>query len=47
VRRACEEPVRQIVLNCGTEGAVVVEKIKNHAIPTTDSTLPRSSTKTW
>jgi chaperonin GroEL len=28
VRRACEEPVRQIVLNCGTEGAVVVEKIK-------------------
>jgi chaperonin GroEL len=30
VRRACEEPVRQIVLNCGTEGAVVVERIKNH-----------------
>jgi chaperonin GroEL len=28
VRRACEEPVRQIVLNCGTEGAVVVEHIK-------------------
>jgi chaperonin GroEL len=28
VRRACEEPVRQIVRNCGTEGAVVVEKIK-------------------
>jgi chaperonin GroEL len=28
VRRACEEPVRQIVLNCGEEGAVVVEKIK-------------------
>jgi chaperonin GroEL len=28
VRRACEEPVRQIVLNCGTEGAVVVEKIR-------------------
>ena len=28
IRRACEEPVRQIVLNCGTEGAVVVEKIK-------------------
>jgi chaperonin GroEL len=33
VRRACEEPVRQIVLNCGTEGAVVVEKIRNHAAP--------------
>ncbi|MGA7412510.1 MAG: chaperonin GroEL [Bryobacteraceae bacterium] len=28
VRRACEEPVRQIVLNSGVEGAVVVEKIK-------------------
>src|SRR5579871_3991611 len=23
VRRACEEPVRQIVMNCGTEGAIV------------------------
>ena len=33
VRRACEEPVRQIVMNCGTEGAVVVEKIRNHADP--------------
>jgi chaperonin GroEL len=30
VRRACEEPVRQIVLNGGVEGAIVVEKIKNH-----------------
>jgi len=33
VRRACEEPVRQIVLNCGTEGAVVVEKIKTNKDP--------------
>jgi chaperonin GroEL len=33
VRRACEEPVRQIVLNCGTEGAVVAEKIKSHPEP--------------
>ncbi len=33
VRRACEEPVRQIVLNGGTEGAIVVEKIKNHQDP--------------
>jgi chaperonin GroEL len=33
VRRACEEPLRQIVVNCGTEGAVVVEKIKNHKNP--------------
>ena len=28
VRRACEEPVRQIVMNCGSEGAVVVDKIR-------------------
>jgi chaperonin GroEL len=33
VRRACEEPVRQIVRNCGTEGAVVVERIKNQNDP--------------
>jgi len=33
VRRACEEPVRQIVVNCGTEGAVVAEKIKAHQDP--------------
>jgi chaperonin GroEL len=33
VRRACEEPVRQIVLNCGTEGATIVEKIKNQKDP--------------
>jgi chaperonin GroEL len=29
VRRACEEPIRQIVANGGMEGAVVVEKIRN------------------
>jgi chaperonin GroEL len=28
VRRACEEPLRQIVVNSGTEGAIVVEKIR-------------------
>jgi len=33
VRRACEEPVRQIVFNCGTEGAVVAEKIKKQNDP--------------
>jgi len=33
VRRACEEPVRQIVFNCGTEGAVVVEHIKSQKDP--------------
>ena len=31
VRRACEEPLRQIVLNGGIEGAVVVDKIKSQA----------------
>src|SRR5882757_3629493 len=31
VRRSCEEPLRQIVLNSGTEGAIVVEKIRTHA----------------
>ena len=34
VRRACEEPVRQIVLNCGVEGAVVIENIKLGGCPT-------------
>jgi chaperonin GroEL len=31
VRRACEEPIRQIVLNGGTEGAIVVEKIRTQS----------------
>src|SRR2546430_877677 len=31
VRRACEEPVRQIVQNGGIEGAIVVEKIKTQS----------------
>src|SRR5919112_1530390 len=33
VRRACEEPVRQIVVNGGIEGAVVVGKIKSNPDP--------------
>jgi|HubBroStandDraft_1064217.scaffolds.fasta_scaffold16464_2 chaperonin GroEL len=33
VRRACQEPLRQIVLNSGTEGAIVVEKIGENANP--------------
>jgi chaperonin GroEL len=33
VRRACEEPVRQIVFNCVPEGAVVAETIKAHQDP--------------
>jgi chaperonin GroEL len=33
VRRSCEEPLRQVVRNCGNEGAVVVEKIRGHQDP--------------
>ncbi|NLM20341.1 MAG: chaperonin GroEL [Peptococcaceae bacterium] len=31
IRRALEEPVRQIADNAGLEGSVVVEKVRNHA----------------
>jgi chaperonin GroEL len=31
VRRACEDPLRQIVVNSGTEGAIVVGKVREHA----------------
>jgi chaperonin GroEL len=30
VRRACEEPLRQIVGNAGLEGAIVAEKVRNN-----------------
>jgi len=33
VRRACEEPLRQIVANSGTEGAIVVDKIRENQNP--------------
>ena len=33
VRRACEEPLRQIVLNSGVEGAIIVEKVKENSNP--------------
>src|SRR5438876_1333530 len=33
VRRACEEPLRQIVANSGTEGAIVVEKVRENSNP--------------
>ena len=33
VRRACEEPLRQIVVNSGTEGAIVVGKIRESENP--------------
>ena len=33
VKRACEEPLRQIVANSGTEGAIVVEKVRDNSNP--------------
>jgi chaperonin GroEL len=33
VRRACEEPIRQIVVNSGTEGAIVVGKVRENSNP--------------
>ena len=33
VRRACEEPLRQIVANAGSEGAIVVEKVRANKDP--------------
>ena len=33
MRRACEEPVRQIVGNAGYEGAIVIEKIRVNSDP--------------
>ncbi len=33
IKRACEEPVRQIVGNAGYEGAIVIEKIRANKDP--------------
>src|SRR5204862_6819872 len=33
VKRACEEPLRQIVGNAGTEGAIVVNKVMENSNP--------------
>jgi chaperonin GroEL len=33
VKRACEEPLRQIVINSGTEGAIVVSKVRENKNP--------------
>jgi len=33
IRRAIEEPLRQIVVNSGTEGAIVVEKVRENPNP--------------
>ncbi len=33
VRRSCQDPLRQIVVNSGTEGAIVVERIRENSNP--------------
>ncbi|MFN0171555.1 MAG: chaperonin GroEL [Bryobacteraceae bacterium] len=33
VKRACEEPLRQIVMNSGSEGSIVVEKVRENKSP--------------
>jgi len=33
VRKACQDPLRQIVVNSGTEGAIVVERIRENSNP--------------
>jgi chaperonin GroEL len=33
VRRACEDPLRQIASNAGWEGAIVVEKVRDNSNP--------------
>jgi len=33
VRKACEEPIRQIVVNSGTEGAIVVGRVRENKNP--------------
>jgi chaperonin GroEL len=47
VRRACEEPARQIANNSGHEGAVVVENIRTQSDVNYVSTQLRRNTKTW
>ncbi len=48
IRRACEEPLRQIVGNAGSEGAIVVDKVRDIEAATTTASTPRPTrTRTW
>ena len=48
VKRACEEPLRQIVSNSGTEGAIVVDKVRENDEPELRLQCRRPiPTKTW
>jgi len=43
LRRAIEEPLRQIASNAGVDGAVVVEKVKAGRAPSASTRRPRST----
>ena len=47
IRRALEEPLRQIAQNAGYEGAVVVAKVRERRSPRKASTPSTRSTRTW
>jgi chaperonin GroEL (HSP60 family) len=46
VARAVEEPLKQIAINAGLEGGVVVEKVRNLKTRPRASTPPPASTRT-
>ena len=46
LRRALEEPLRQIAINAGQEGSVVVEAVRKHEARATATTPRRASTPT-
>ena len=47
VARALEEPLKQIAVNAGLEGGVIVEKVQKPQGRATASTPPPASTRTW
>jgi chaperonin GroEL len=47
VRRALEEPLRQIASNAGVEGAVVVARVRSEKTRTLATTRPPTNTATW
>ena len=47
IRRACEEPCRQISGNAGFEGAIIVEKIRSEKNPMYGFNAATGVTKIW
>ena len=47
IRRACEEPVRQISGNAGYEGAVVIGKVRGNNDANFGFNAATGSSKTW